>query len=47
MAQSFEGKHPPRNIPEYLGEFNINYIILINVENFKKTFFSKKNLKGK
>jgi hypothetical protein len=49
MAQSLEGKHPPKNIPWYIGKFNINYIILRNVEIFPKKFFSnleKKKNKG-
>jgi len=40
MAQSSEGKHPPQNIPWYIGKFNINYIILRHVEIFPKIFFS-------
>jgi hypothetical protein len=39
MAQSWEGKHSPKNIPEYIGEFNINHIILRNVEILKKNSF--------
>jgi hypothetical protein len=45
MAQSSKGKHPRKNIPRYIGKFNINYIILRNVEIFPKKFFS--NLKKK
>jgi len=40
MAQSSKGKHPRKNIPWYIGKFNINYIILKNVEIFPKRFFS-------
>jgi hypothetical protein len=50
MAQSSEGKHPPQNIPWYIGKFNMNYIILRHVEIFPKRFFSnfkkKKENKG-
>jgi hypothetical protein len=47
MAQSSEGKHPPKNIPWYIGKFNINYIILRNVEIFPKRFFSDLKRKKK
>jgi hypothetical protein len=40
MAQSSEGKHPPQNIPWYIGKFNMNYIILRHVHIFPKRFFS-------
>jgi len=49
MAQSSKGKHPPQNIPWYIGKFNMNYIILRHVKIFPKRFFSnleKKENKG-
>jgi hypothetical protein len=47
MAQSSKGKHPRKNIPWYIGKFNINYIILKNVEIFPKIFFSNFKKKRK
>jgi hypothetical protein len=47
MAHSWEGKHPPQNIPWYIGKFNMNYIILRHVEIFPKRFFSNLEKKKK